>query len=237
MFEYATSYWPAMPREPEFWSAIAGAIVGGVIAFAIQLISLRAAKRQREEDRRIVQQALGNSLLFKMTRIYSNFYGILRHFDECFENAESKGLKGEPWQIVLPLANLPDTVHFSSEEMGMLLAQKHDEVFNLVMSIDVIHNGLLSALASFNDHRMMLTQQLIPDRVEGTVLSGRLSDAQMLAHRPKMIEVNSLIEQIRAQAKNNLGEAGDALTRLQSVLREKLDLKYKLEVITNPKVI
>jgi hypothetical protein len=84
---------------------------------------------------------------------------------------------------------------------------------------------------------MMLTQQLIPDRVEGTVLSGRLSDAQMLAHRPKMIEVNSLIEQIRAQAKNNLGEAGDALTRLQSVLREKLDLKYKLEVITNPKVI
>ena len=52
----------------EFWSAIFGAIVGGVIAFFIRWITLREARQQREAEHRRSQQALGHALLFKVLR-------------------------------------------------------------------------------------------------------------------------------------------------------------------------
>ena len=48
-----------LSQQTELWSAIAGAVVGGLIALATQLVSLRASNKQRVEDRLYVQQALG----------------------------------------------------------------------------------------------------------------------------------------------------------------------------------
>lgn len=87
----------AIPHETEFWSAIAGAVVGGVIAYAVQIRALREGKRQRADDQKSIQQGLGNSLLFKMIKIHSNIHGIHRHIEECFETAAKRGQKGEPW--------------------------------------------------------------------------------------------------------------------------------------------
>jgi predicted acylesterase/phospholipase RssA len=55
----------------EFWSAIVGAIVGGLIALGAQMLALRADRKRREEDHKREQQALAASLLFKMMRIHS----------------------------------------------------------------------------------------------------------------------------------------------------------------------
>ena len=63
-------------HSSEFWSAIAGAVIGGLIALVAQVIFLRTAKKQREDEQRRTQQALANSLLFKMMRIHSNFVAI-----------------------------------------------------------------------------------------------------------------------------------------------------------------
>jgi hypothetical protein len=212
----------------EFWSAIAGAIVGGLIAFGVQLIALRDAKVQREEDRRRTQQALGNSLLFKMIRIYSNFHGIRGHIEGCFEEAKKKGVKGEPWQIVLPLANPPDHVHFSSDEMGMLLAQKDDDIFNAVVEIDVIHNSLVDALKVMQTLRMNLADRLVAEEVAGNKVSGVIPVAEGIKLRPKMIEVNMLVDNVRALVAKDFDECGVALDRLQELLRRTLGLSYKL---------
>ena len=40
----------SLSEKTEFWSAIAGAIVGGLIALVIQIVTLRASKKQRDED-------------------------------------------------------------------------------------------------------------------------------------------------------------------------------------------
>lgn len=221
--------WSAIPGGTEFWSAIAGAVVGGFIAYIVQMKALREARKQREEDNRRVQQALGNSLLFKMLRIYSDFYAIHRHIEECFEEAAKKRFEGEPWQFLLPLANLPDAINFSSDEMGMLLAQKNNDVFNLVLSMDVIHNSLIAAVSVLSSERRELTQRVKADQAEGNVLSGILNRDQMLTLRPRMIEVNSLIENIRVMAKRDSDESKDALERLQMLLRDKLGLTYTLE--------
>jgi hypothetical protein len=152
--------------------AIAGAIVGGVIAYVVQIKALRESRKQREEDRRQIKQPQAHALLFKMIQIHSDFFGIQRHFDECFEAASKKNFKGEPWQFVLPLANLPDPIHFSSDEMGMLLALKNDDVFNLVASLDVVLNGLSAAFGTMNSVRRELGQRIKPDAVVGHVFTG-----------------------------------------------------------------
>ena len=190
---------------------------------------MREARRQRDEDRERIKQAQGHSLLFKMVRIYSNFHGMHRHIEEGFEEATKKGLGGEPWQFVLPLANPPDYVQFSSEEMGMLLTLKQDDVFNSVAEMDIIHNSLSDAVKLLNNERRSLTERLTHEEAKGAVLSGTLSKDQMLSLRPRMIEVNGLIESIRSQAERDFNDSRAALDSLHTLLKEKLGLAYKLE--------
>jgi hypothetical protein len=218
-----------LASQTEFWSAIVGAIVGGLIAYIVQVKALREGRKQRNEDHRRVQQAQGHELLFKMIRIHSGFSGIHQHIESCFEQAARKGLTGEPWQFVLPLANPPDPVHFSSEEMGMLLALKNDDVFNSVVSMDVIHNSLSTAVALLTKERRELTERLRAEEAKGAVLSGVLDPDQALVLRPRMIEVNSLIESIRAESKRDFEESGEVLGSLNKLFRDKLELTYRLE--------
>ncbi len=230
--------WSTMLGQTEFWSALVGAIlaavVGGSIAYMVQVRALRESRAQRDEDHKRLQQALGNALLFKMVRFYSNFHGIHRHFEGCFEDAARRVFKGEPWQFVLPFANPPDPVHFSSEEMGMLLSLKNDDMFNVVLPMDTIHNSLIDIVKVLNTERAALTERLKADKAEGAVVSSTLDKDQTLALRPRMINVNSLIENLRARAKRDFEESGEALNRLQEVLQDKLGLAYKLESTVKP---
>lgn len=220
-----------VPHETEFWAAIAGAVAGGLIAFIVQMIALRAANEQRQADDKRNQQALGYSLLFKMMRIYSNFNNIHRYIEECFEEAAKLGKIEEPapWQILLPLATVPDPVHFSADEMGMLLGQKDSDVFNSVLSMDAIHNNLMGTIKFLNDKRMALTERLAAEQMEGNVASGVLREDQIAPLRPKIFEVNDLTEKVRARAKADFEESEDVLARLDKGLREKLGLTHRLE--------
>lgn len=38
--------------DSEFWAAIAGAVVGGVISLSVQMVALHAAKSERLEERK-----------------------------------------------------------------------------------------------------------------------------------------------------------------------------------------
>jgi hypothetical protein len=223
----------AFAAATEFWSAVVGAVVGGVIVFAVQMYALRENARQRREDHLRIQQAQANSLLFKTLRIHSNFYQIHRHLEDCFELAGKEDLEREPWQCYLPIANPRDSVDFSSEEMGMLLSQRDDDAFNLVVPLDAIHNSLIAAVRVLNERRIALTERLKPDKAEGNVLSGTLDQQEMLALRPRMIEVNTLLDGLRGRVKKDFEQSDEALERLQRVLRKKLGLAYRLEAKTD----
>ncbi|MDP6388571.1 MAG: hypothetical protein QF654_01590 [Alphaproteobacteria bacterium] len=238
--ENCNTLWSIIFSETGFWSAIFGAIVGavagGLIAYMIQVKALREGRNQRDGDHRKLQQALGNALLFKMIRINSNFYGIHQHIEDRFADAAQREFKGEPWQFYLPIANPPDPVHFSSEEMGMLLALKNDDVFNTVLQTDVIHNSLIEVVKVLNAEREALTERFKADESDGTILSSFLDKDQMMALRPKMIVVNSLIEDVRDRAKTDFEESVGALDGLHKVLRDNLGLAYKLESKVKPTV-
>ncbi len=235
MPESLRALWSIMPHEPEFWSGIIGAVVGavtgGIIAYIVQVKALREARNLREEDHKKIQQGLANALIIKMMRVHSNFYGIHRHIEDSFETAARSEFMGEPWQFVVPLVNPPSHVHFSSEEIGMLLSLKDSDTFNAVLSMDVLNNSLTDAIKVLNSERIALTEKLKAEKAEGVRLSGSLNREQELLLRPRMIGVNSLIESIRIDAKRNYEESGIALDRVHNLFREKLGLGYKLESI------
>lgn len=220
-------------REAPFWSgiigAVLGAVVGGLIAYAIQVKALREGRRQRDEDRARLREALGNSLIIKMLRIHSNFHHFHRYIEEFFEKAARSGAEGEPWQIVVPLANPPDRVHFSSEELSMLLTLGDADVSNLVIQMDEVHNGLNDAIRVLGAERSALTAQLTAVQAKGVAFTSVLTKEQAVALRPYMQNVNSLIESIRVDAKKGFEESDDALRRLHQLLRDKLGISYKLE--------
>ena len=212
----------------EFWSALVGALIGGFIALAAQTRERNEARRQREEDHKRGQQALAGSLLFKMRRIHSNYIGVAGYIEECFAEAATKAMHDEPWRFLLPLPSLPKPVNFSSEEMGMLLAQRDDEVFNSMSETDELHNLHVEALATLQLMRRNLMERIPPENVSGDRGSVVLPREEYAALRPRMIEVNSLVEQLRNDAHDGISAAGSLLHQLQYLLRKRLDLPYKV---------
>jgi hypothetical protein len=129
---------------------------------------------------------------------------------------------------MLPLANLPENINFAADEMGMLLGLKHDDVFNAVVDMDVAHNSLVEAVRVMNTERRALTERLQADIISNRVISGTLDPTQALAIRPRMIEVNSLIEGIRSSAAKNDMQSRTALRQLNELLRKELGLTFRL---------
>ena len=215
-------------------AAILGAVIGGGIAYRGQMKALQEGRRQREEDRLLRQQALAHSLLFKIAKIHTDFYAIHRHVEGCFEETAGNETLTEPWQIVRPIADPPDPMKFSSDEMGMLLALENDKAFNLIFSMETSHSHLIATVKLMNAERAALVDSLIPNGVEGYVVSGHLDGRQRSALRPRMIGLNSLIEPIRSGAKAQTEESLAALNCLQELFRDKLGIATKVTSIAEP---
>jgi hypothetical protein len=173
------------------------------------------------------QHGLAYSLFFKMMRIHSDFYGVHRHIEDCFKKGEKLG--GNPWQFVLPLANFADAVHFSPDEMSMLLGLKDMQVFNTVMDMDVRHNAVLDAARVMSAERRALTQRLEADEFEGSRLSGVIDPKMQLLLMPKIIEVDSVISQTRLDAKSGTQDSYAAMNALQKLLKSRLDVSLRFE--------
>ncbi|MBX3512814.1 MAG: hypothetical protein KF750_04450 [Xanthobacteraceae bacterium] len=228
--DFVKSLFSALPTETEFWSAIAGAIVGGMIALVAQLIAIRATRKQITADKLDIQKTLCASIIFKLIRIHTNILGVYSHIEGCLSGAKQRGLVGDPWQFVTPLINPPGHVHFNSDEMAMLLGLKDFEVFNAVLSLDVVHNSHIDSLRVLSSERRALTDRLEAEEANGVMLSGTMSHEQMMRLKPKMIEVNTLVEQMKERTKKDSSLAFRALDQVNMLFREKLGLTYRVEL-------
>ena len=218
-----------------FWAAISGAIVGGIIACAIQIIALKEARRQREKDHWRTQQLLGYSLIAKLTKIHSNFGTYYYHFHKQLRKKE-RNEELEPWQFVFPIANPPHPIHFSSDEMGMLIALKNDHVSTSVLLLDTAHNSMQDILSNFYNKRTMLIEQIEVQNIEGTRGTTTLHKSEYIALRPKMIEVNNIVEESYAYLKRGFEDSRGALHLVSELFRDELKIVYDIEkvVLSDP---
>ncbi len=215
-----------MPNE--FWAAIVGAVIGaiagGIMAYYIQLKALRASSENREKDSKERKMALGYALLFKMVRIHTTIKHMQIHMTECLGKLqEEEYAEWEPWQVTLPVANLAESIHFSTDEMAMLLALKDDDLFNDLSSFDVIHNSTIELFRTFSNSRISLLAML-PANMDGMVGEIRLSQEQAMYVRPKMVELNSLILSINERCIQDEQAAWNVLGKLNEILNDKLEL-------------
>ncbi len=213
----------------EFLAAIAGAVVGGVIAFAVQMFALSETRKQRTEDAKARQSALGHALVFKMMRLHGHFRLLNLQIQEALASARADGFRGQTWQIVLPTVNLPDPIHFTTDEMVMLLALKDNPLFNDLAEMDERHNTTIAGFSAYAEHRLKLGMML-PSDMHGSIGTAGLTQEQRRTIEPRMVEVNSIIEALIPQCQQQEKEAWSVLSRLTTLLSSKFGLTLKLEL-------
>lgn len=212
----------------EFWSAISGAMVGGLIALLIQLIALRAAINERNEEKKERNKALAHSIVFKVMRIHSNLYNLHLHLEESFSAADPQS-HDEPFSFVLPLASSPADVHFTADEMSLVLSLKNPSLTDKLMSLDVIHNNLIDIFETYAGMRNDI-QTMMPAEMEGEVGTSKLTEKEWLVVRPRMVMMNKLLTDTRGRAKTDYDDSRKAVDDLLKTINEKLGLELKVEV-------
>lgn len=235
-----TETWKLLGLGTEFWSALVGAIIGGCIGLGGQWYAVRAARKQRLDDLIVEEaqrarealshnQALAHSLLFKMMKIVSSLIALRNHVENSISNAADEGHKGKMWQVILPLANPPDRVTFSADEMAMLMSLHADDVFNTVMSQDDIHNNLIPVFELYATRRREATENF-GAMMDGNLGTTELTYEQMALFAPREVELEMLAAAMRERANRDAKDALNAMHELHRALNEKLDLRLRLRL-------
>ncbi|WP_331374331.1 hypothetical protein [Sinorhizobium chiapasense] len=202
----------------EFWSAIAGAVVGGLIAYWIQVKSLKEARNERDNERLQAEKSLAYSLLFKVIKIHNSLEHIRRHVETL------KALHGsstQPSGYLLPLANLPSAVEFSPDEMSMLLSLRNDDLFNLVLSLDNIHNSIIPVWEYYAASRETVKQ--LTHSIQFDPELGR-SEFEVKKDSPLSVaifEAEQIARELIKRAYRDATEAKQALDNLVSFFRSR----------------
>ena len=166
--------------------------------------------------------------MFKMMRIHSTLANLNWHFAQSVKQGKAVGVEGELWQVVMPIMNPPESVHFETDEMVMLFGLKDFALFNEIAGLDDRHNGTIKAISVYAEKRVELTSRL-PSAMTGRVGSSALTETDLMMVRPRMVELNTLIESVKNQCAVQENDAWRSLERLQSLLASKIGLKITLE--------
>lgn len=213
--------------DSEFWAAVAGAIVGAVAGGG-----LTWALQWHQDTRQTLERdkALARSLIFKLMRIYSDFYGLRKHVEECADRAKKDGLP-EGWQSLRPIANLPPQVSFTPDEMSYLLSLKNFDLFNKVISLDVVHASTMGIFDVYAARRMALTDGLSAS-MQGMVGTSTMNDEQYAVFAPKAAELDLLAADIRVRVEQDCRDSREAVIKaneaVSSTLGHRLDLEIPL---------
>jgi hypothetical protein len=221
-----------LSTDSSFWSGIIGALVGsakgGAIAYFIQALSLKEARNLRKDELLLARQTLATSMLLKVVRIHGNCSIINSHMKECLTRLNDGN--GEQWQVFIPLAIFPALVYFTTEEQTMLFGLKDNLVFENTIDLDVAHNSLLEGTKTLSEERRILTSSLNNENFDGLVGSSTVDRETLLRLKPKMIEVNQLVDHIKNESERTETEAISAMEALTLLFKSKLNLTLKTEL-------
>ncbi len=212
-----------------FGGTIIGAVLGGLISYALQRQSLAATEALRDADRKEVRKALGYGLLFKMIRLSSDLSQLGKPVKEAIMNARAQGRSEEFWPLVLPVLPLPDPIKFSSEEMALVLSLD-TKLFNNMAALDDLHKSTIALFGLYAQMRIALTDTLRPEAMVGNLGTTLLTRAERDRMRPRSVELDMLVGGMLERTEQDGKIAWDCLGRLHQTLEKEFNLKHKLEL-------
>lgn len=211
--------------NPEFWAAVAGAIVGAIagggITWALQWH--QDVRQTRERNR-----ALARSLIFKLMRIHDDFDGFRRHVEDCLANAESERLP-DGWKSLRGVANLPLKLAFTPEEMSYLLSLRDFDLFNKVISLDVLHSATIGIFELYGARRMALLDML-PASMRGSIGTAAIDAEQFAFYAPRATELDLLAADIKGRVDDDVKDSREALLKAAVAVTSTLGQPLKLEI-------
>lgn len=234
---------PESLLQPEFlaaaYGALAGALVGalvsGLISYFLQRQAFCEMKKQRDEDRQRLQQSLGYTLLFKVTKIHGNFCNLNQSLEKSFARARRNDSEKEPWKFVRAFASLPSQISFSEEEQSMLFAITDDHLVRAVLWIDHSHNNVLDIAKTYSTRRGYLIKQLSPHATPGQpenfIKHAKLTPQQKSALEVHTTAANGIAKQLREYVRTGLTDSENALDNLRKVLKKELGISYDPEFL------
>jgi len=142
----------------EFWSAIAGALVGGALTALTQLLSFRWQERRERARRRekeardhkehLTRQAtLAFSILAKMNRGFTAITQVRDVLGAADQLVRETGM--ELANAARPIATDPDRFSFTLDEMILVRDIARDEWINPFMNLPHVVDGYIANMAVF----------------------------------------------------------------------------------------
>jgi hypothetical protein len=223
----------------EFLAAILGALVGslssGVISYCLQKQAISHAAADREKAKVAEEQSLARSLLIKLMRIHTGFRGLRLHFSECDSAGKRENPPLERWQSFIPLANLPEMVHFSPEETGLLLKIRADDLFNTIVNLDVIHNAVLEPMRTAATLKAEIGRAIGVESMVGNLATSAFDKKTLLLIQPQVVQLQSLLEQMSSECAKSELETQKALEDFVKTSNEHLNTALRIAPIPQNK--
>ena len=215
------------------WSSAAsivfGAAIGATVSYILQRNSFAEAQRQKEKDRFELRKAHAYSLFFKMLRIYSNLAILQKSIKQTPKKTTAdEGKLAGPWQNTLPLANLPDRVKFTSDEMALLLSL-NTLLFNDLGPLDDVHNGVIDVFEMYRAKRASV-MELFSAEMDGNLGTTTFTKEQHDRLAPRVAELNMLIEAMAERTEGDSKEAWSLLKRIHKLFVKEFDFHPKLQL-------
>jgi hypothetical protein len=208
-------------------SIIFGAVISAIVAYFLQRNSFAEARRQKDFDRFELRKAQAYSLFFKMIRIHSTIVITGAGISESIAKAKLARFEGDLWQTVIPFANLPPRVKFSSEEMALLLSMDYN-LFNDLGPYDDVHNSLLDQVELYGVKRSALMERF-GAKMTGSVGTTGLTQADVDWLSPRAVELNGLVDSIIKKIEHDSAESKGLLERLHVLFVKNFNMNPKLE--------
>lgn len=211
----------------EFWAAIIGALIGGLVSFAAQFYAIRHAENERKTHDLKQQQARAHALLYKLVRIHSNFKSIGDHLESAWDRLDSeKRSKQEIWSHIPAMASFPAPVVLENDEMVLLMSLEDTELANKTLMLDENCNHFVETFKLFCLMRSQLTAQLPVDEISGNQFTTNLSPEQVMRFAPEIHQLNDLAEQIRDWAKEKVPTTYQISRDAADRCKVKLNLRF-----------
>ncbi|MHC2528215.1 hypothetical protein ACVIEM_005362 [Rhizobium leguminosarum] len=121
--------------------------------------------------------------------------------------------------VLLPIANVATPIEFAPAEMAMLPSLKGDDTFNLLVSLDRIHNSIIPVWPIYEAKREAIPKQGNNHVFDKTQGRGEF-DVEKGSHLEASIyEVETLAKELARRAKVDFAEADLALKTAASLDR------------------
>jgi hypothetical protein len=212
-----------------FGGSIIGATMGGIINYILQRAARAEAKKQKNIDRKEARTVLAYSFLFKMIKIVSGLKHLRTVVHGCLGEAQKRGYQGAAWKVVLPIANKPEPVKFTAEEMGMVLSLD-DKIFNAVAAFDQLHNSTADIFEHYAVRRTNIMEKF-GAQMDGNMGTSFLNDQEKMWLAPREVELNDLVEAMLQRTDQDYSETVDGLKAIHGLFVKEFNIKKTLEFI------